>query len=275
PITVLNPLLHKIIGTKIHQLLGGRLRLAASGGAALPETVAKTFIGLGVNIFQGYGMTESSPAVTMNCFSLNVPQSVGEKMPGVELRIGDNDELQIKGPMVMLGYWNNHQATSEILTEDGWLRTGDKARIDGRSVYITGRIKDILIMSNGEKVPPVDMEQAITLEPEFEQALIIGEGKSYLSALVVLNGETWPQIAQEHGIDPLDPESLKNKKLMSAMLKVIAKALHDFPGYAKVRRISLSLQPWTIEDGFITPTLKIKRAIIIEHFQTEIDAMYK
>ena len=274
PITILNPLLNKIIGTKIHQLLGGRLRLAASGGAALPETVAKTFIGLGVNIFQGYGMTESSPAVAMNSFSLNVPQSVGEKMPGVELRIADNDELQIKGPVVMLGYWNNHQATSEVLTEDGWLRTGDKARIDGRCVYITGRIKDILIMSNGEKVPPVDMEQAIALNPEFEQALIVGEGKSYLSALAVLNGETWPQIAQAHGLDPLDKESLKNKKLMSAMLKIIAKALHDFPGYAKVRRVSLSLQPWTIENGLITPTLKVKRAKVIEANQADIEAMY-
>lgn len=255
-------------------MLGGRLRLAASGGAALPETVARTFVGLGINIFQGYGMTESSPAVAMNSFSLNIPDSVGEIMPGIELRISDNDELQIKGDVVMLGYWNNHQATSEVMTEDGWLRTGDKARIDGRSVYITGRIKDILIMSNGEKIPPVDMEQAITLEQGFEQALIVGEGKSYLSALIVLNGETWPQLAQQHGLDPLDPESLKNKKLMSTVLKVIARALHDFPGYAKVRRVSLSLQPWTIEDGLVTPTLKIKRALVVKKFQKEIEGMY-
>ena len=274
PVMILNPLLQKIIAKKVQQLLGGRLRLAASGGAALPETVARTFVGLGINIFQGYGMTESSPAVAMNSFHLNIPDSVGEIMPGVELRISDNDELQIKGDMVMLGYWNNHQATSEVMTEDGWLRTGDKARIENRVVYITGRIKDILIMSNGEKVPPVDMEAAITLEQEFEQALIVGEGKSYLSALVVLSGEEWPQLAQEHGLDPLDPESLKNKKLMSAVLKIIAKALHDFPGYAKVRRVSLSLQPWTIEDGLMTPTLKIKRALVVKKFEKEIEEMY-
>ncbi len=274
PVTILNPLLNKIIATKVQQLLGGRLRLAASGGAALPETVARTFVGLGINIFQGYGLTESSPAVTMNNFSLNIPNSVGEIMPGIELRVSDNDELQIKGPVVMLGYWNNHQATSEIMTGDSWLRTGDKARIDGRVVYITGRIKDILIMSNGEKIPPVDMEQAIALEQDFEQALIVGEGKPYLSALIVLNGETWPQLAQQHGLDPLDPESLKNKKLMSTVLKITAKALHDFPGYAKVRRVSLSLQPWTIEDGLVTPTLKIKRALVVKKFQKEIEAMY-
>ena len=274
PIIILNPLLQKLIGSKVQQLLGGKLKLSASGGAALPETVARTFIGLGINIFQGYGMTESSPAVTMNSFHLNIPDSVGQIMPGVELRTAENDELQIKGDMVMLGYWNNHQATSEVMTEDGWLRTGDKARIDGRSVYITGRIKDILIMSNGEKIPPVDMEQAITLEPDFEQALIVGEGKSYLSALVVLNGETWPQLAQELGLDPLDVESLKNKKLMSRVIKMIAGALHDFPGYAKVRRVSLSLQPWTIEDGLVTPTLKIKRALVVKKFEKEIEGMY-
>ena len=274
PITILNPILHKIIATKVQQLLGGRLRLAASGGAALPETVARTFVGLGINVFQGYGMTESSPAVAMNSFHLNIPDSVGQIMPGVELRISDNDELQIKGEVVMLGYWNNHQATSEVMTEDGWLRTGDKARIENRVVYITGRIKDILIMSNGEKIPPVDMESAITLEQDFEQALIVGEGKSYLSALVVLNGESWPQLAQQHGLDPLKPESLKDKKLMSAVLKTIAKALHDFPGYAKVRRVSLSLQPWSIEDGLVTPTLKIKRALVVKKFNKEIEDMY-
>lgn len=153
PITILNPLLQKIIAAKVQQLLGGRLRLAASGGAALPETVARTFVGLGVNIFQGYGMTESSPAVAMNNFDRNIPDSVGEIMPGIELRVSDDDELQIKGPVVMLGYWNNHQATSEVMTEDGWLRTGDKACIKNRVVYITGRIKDILIMSMVKKFP--------------------------------------------------------------------------------------------------------------------------
>jgi len=274
PVILLNPLMQKLVGSKVQQLLGGRLRMAASGGAALPDTVARTFIGLGINIFQGYGMTESSPAVTMNSFNMNIPESVGEKMPGVELRIADNDELQIKGPMVMMGYWNNHQATSETITADGWLRTGDKARIEGSAVYITGRIKDILITSSGEKIPPVDMEQAITLEPEFDQALIVGEGKPYLCALVVLNGEIWPQLAQSHGLDPLDPESLKNKKLMSSVLKIIQTALHDFPGYAKVRRVTLSLNPWTIENGLLTPTLKIKRAPVVEQYHNEIEKMY-
>jgi long-chain acyl-CoA synthetase len=275
PVILLNPVFHKIIGQKVHHLLGGNLQLAASGGAALPEQVAKTFIGLGVNIFQGYGMTESSPAVTMNNFSLNIPRSVGEKIPGIELRIGKNDELQVKGPVVMLGYWNNHQATSKVMTEDGWLRTGDKAEIIGRSVFITGRIKDILIMSNGEKIPPVDMEQAICLNPNIEQALIVGEGKAYLSALIVLNGEHWPALAQQHGLDPLDETSLHNKKLHSTVIKQVCHSLHDFPGYAKVRKVMLTLEPWTSENDLLTPTMKIKRAKVVDKFQDEIEQMYE
>ena len=275
PVILLNPLFSRIIGQKVHQLLGGNLQLAASGGAALPEKVAKTFIGLGVNIFQGYGMTESSPAVTMNHFLRNIPTSVGEKIPGIELRIGENDELQIKGPVVMLGYWNNHQATSKVMTEDGWLRTGDKATIVDGSVYITGRIKDILIMSNGEKIPPVDMELAICLNPYIEQALIVGEGKAYLSALVVLNGSNWPALAQQHGLDPLDDNSLRHKKLHNTLIKQICLALHDFPGYAKVRKIHLSLEPWSSENDLLTPTLKVKRAKVVARFKDEIEQMYE
>ena len=274
PLILLNPLLQKIIGSKVQQLLGGKLIIAASGGAALPQEVARTFIGLGVNIVQGYGLTETSPVITMNNMNLNIPSSVGEVMPGVELRIAENDELQVKSPVIMKGYWNNHQATSEVMTEDGWFRTGDKAKIEKGSVYITGRIKDILVTSNGEKIPPVDMEQAISILPEFEQALIVGEGKSYLSALIVLNGEKWPYIAQQYGLDPLDAESLKDKKLSAAMLSLVKKALHDFPGYAKVRRLSLSLKPWSLEEGLITPTLKVKRALVLKKFEKEVEAMY-
>lgn len=275
PVILLNPVLHKLVGKKIHQLLGGNLELAASGGAALPETVAQTFVGLGVNVFQGYGLTESSPALTMNNFSLNIPQSVGQTIPGIDLRIGKNDELQVRGPGVMLGYWNNHQATSEAMTKDGWLRTGDKAKIINDSVYITGRIKDILIMSNGEKIPPVNMEQALCLEPAIEQALIVGEGKAYLSALIVLNGENWPALAQKHGLDPLDSHSLKNKSLHSSLLKQIATTLHDFPGYAKVRKIRLTLEPWTTENDLLTPTMKVKRAKVVDKYAAEIESMYR
>ena len=174
----------------------------------------------------------------------------------------------------MLGYWNNHQATSDMIDNEGWLHTGDKARIDDDFIFITGRIKDIIVMSNGEKIPPVDMENAIALDPLFEQALIVGEGEAYLSALVVLNGEEWVTLAKQYELDPFDKQNLNNKKVQQFMLQRIKLCLKDFPGYAKIRRVTAILDPWTIENDLMTPTLKIKRAKVIEKYQNEIKAMY-
>lgn len=266
--------LRRRIAAGLMAKLGNNLQLAISGGAALPQPVARVFLGLGLNLIQGYGMTESAPVVCANRLDNNDPASVGSPLEGIEVRIGENDELQVKSPGVMLGYWNNHKATSEVMTHDGWLRSGDKARIMNGLVYITGRIKDILVMSNGEKIPPADMESAITLDPLFEHAMIIGEGKPYLSALLVLNSEQWVKLAKQLRLDPFDAQSLQDGKLHKTLLQHITEALHDFPGYAKVRRVSASLEPWSIDNGLLTPTLKTKRQLVQERFTAEIDAMY-
>ncbi len=275
PALLLWPLLNRLVGSKVQAKLGGQLQLAVSGGAALSPVVARTFIGLGLNVIQGYGMTESSPVLTANRTSDNEPASVGKALPGVELHIGENEELLARSPGVMLGYWNNHRATSETITADGWLRTGDKVRIENDFVYITGRIKDILVMSNGEKIPPADMENAIALNPTFEQALLIGEGRPYLSALVVLNSEEWFPLARQHELDPFAASSLRDRHLHHTLLKKIAEALHDFPGYAKVRRVAPLLEAWTVENGLLTPTLKIKRAKVLVSHADLIEEMYR
>jgi len=274
PMLVLWPLLNRLVARKVQAKLGGRLQLAVSGGAALPAPVARTFIGLGLNVVQGYGMTETSPVLTANRVSENQPSSVGKALPGIELRIGDNEELLAKSPGVMMGYWNNHRATSETITTDGWLHTGDKAAIKDDFVYITGRIKDILVMSNGEKIPPAAMESAIALEPLFEQALLIGEGRPYLSALVVLNSEEWFPLARQHSLDPFEEKSLADRRLHSSLLKRISEALHDFPGYAKVRRITPLLEAWTVDNDLLTPTLKVKRTKVLTRHSRLIEKMY-
>ncbi len=274
PMLLLWPVLNRLVASKVQAKLGGNLYLAVSGGAALAPPVARTFIGLGLNVIQGYGMTESSPVLTANRLSDNQPNSVGKALPGVELRVGDNEELMAKSPGVMMGYWNNHRATSETITTDGWLHTGDKVIIEDGFVYITGRIKDILVMSNGEKIPPADMESAIALDPVFEQALLVGEGRPYLSALVVLNSEEWFPLARQHNLDPFEEKSLADRKLQSSLLKKIAEALHDFPGYAKVRRVTPLLEAWTIDNGLLTPTLKVKRAKVLTHHNDLIEHMY-
>ncbi len=274
PKLLLWPLLNKLVASNVVAKLGGRLRAAVSGGAPLSPDIAKVFIGLGIPIVQGYGLTETSPVISVNPLEDNIPASVGVTIRGTEVKIGEQDELLVRGPGVMLGYWNNHKATTEMIDPDGWLHTGDQVKIEDGHIFITGRLKDILVLSNGEKIPPADMEMAIALDPYVEQVMVVGEGRPYLTALVVLNEENWPALAREHGLDPDAPASLAHKKLHSDMLKRIKASLSDFPGYAKIRQIRLMLEPWTIEDGLITPTLKVKRPKVLERFAKEVESMY-
>ncbi len=275
PLILLAPLMQRLVGDKVLAKFGGRLRFVGSGGAPLSATIARTFVGLGVPIFQGYGMTEASPVICGNRDEDNDPLTIGPALEGVEIKLGQNNELLTRSPCVMMGYWNNHAATAQAIDKEGWLHTGDQAEIGPRGhVRITGRIKDIIVLSNGEKVPPADMELAICAEPLFEQAVVVGEGQAYLSALLVLNGEQWPAFAQECGVDPLDEASLQQKKVVSRVLKMLAERLHEFPGYAKVRRVYLTLEPWTIDNGLLTPTLKVKRPRVLEQFKAEVERLY-
>ncbi|NBQ70989.1 MAG: long-chain fatty acid--CoA ligase, partial [Nitrosomonadaceae bacterium] len=192
---VLWPILKQLVADKVLDKLGGRLRMAMSGGAALPTEVSRIFIGLGLPVLQGYGMTESSPVVCANRVDDNVPASVGLPIPGVEVKLGENNALLVRGPNVMLGYWNNPEATKAVISPDGWLNTGDIAAIDAQGhVTITGRLKEIIVLSTGEKVPPGDMEAAILRDPLFEQVMLIGEARSYLSVLAVLNPARWQDL---------------------------------------------------------------------------------
>jgi long-chain acyl-CoA synthetase len=274
PRLLLWPLLNRLVASKVTEKLGGRLRLSVSGGAPLSKSVAKIFIGLGVPILQGYGLTETSPVISVNVPDDNEPGSVGIPLTGVIPRIGENDELLVKTPGMMKGYWNNHAATAEVIDTEGWLHTGDQARIENNHIYITGRIKDVLVLSNGEKVPPMDMELAISLVPAIEQVMVIGEGESFLSAIAVLGADDWPGLAKRFSLDPQAPGSLQDQKLHNYLLKEIRKHLKDFPGYAKIRRVILTLDPWSVDNGLLTPTLKVKRARVMEAFADEITALY-
>ncbi|MGI9320099.1 MAG: AMP-dependent synthetase/ligase [Thiogranum sp.] len=275
PVLLVYPLLKKLVGDKVTAKLGGNIRYAICGGAALPLKVARTFIGLGLEILQGYGLTETSPIISVNRPGNNDPASVGEPCRGIEVRIDENDELVVKSPGIMLGYWNNHAATAEMIDPDGWLHTGDQARIEGGRIYITGRIKDILVLSNGEKVPPVDMEAAICLDPLFDQAMVVGEGRPSLAAVLVLNPDLWFGFASELGLDPFARDSLENERLRRKVLSRLQAQLHEFPGYARIRNVALTLDPWTVEDDLVTPTLKVKRARVLERFADRIEALYK
>lgn len=275
PLLLLHPLLQRLVGTKIIQRFGGRLRFVVSGGAPLPFGIARTFVGLGVPILQGYGLSESSPQVCVNRLEDNDPHSVGTTLEDIEVSIGNDDELLVRGPGVMLGYWNNPAATASAIDSEGWLHTGDQGAIIDGHIHITGRIKDVLVLSNGEKVPPAEMECAIALDPLFEQVLIVGEGQPSLGALIVLNGEQWEALAERLGVEPHRDDSLSDRQVVREVLARITRQLHNFPGYAKVRHVKLLRQPWTMEDGLMTPTLKLKRNVILERYARELGEMWK
>ncbi len=269
------PILKRLVAEKLLARLGGKLRFAIAGGAALSPAVSKVFVGLGLQICQGYGLTEAAPLLSVNLLEKNDPGSVGVAVPGVELKTGENNVLLAKGPNIMMGYWNNPEATRAVLSDDGWLNTGDQVKIDEKGfIHITGRLKEIIVMGNGEKIPPVDMELAIQLDPLFEQVLVYGEAKPYLSAIVVLNDEEWGRVAVDAKLDPkLDGEGKeKSEKFLVAR---IGKQIKTFPGYALVRKVAVAREKWTIDNGLMTPTLKLKRNLIFQKYAPAIDNMYK
>jgi len=230
---------------------------------------------LGLPVLQGYGLTESSPIVSVNRLDNNVPASVGTPLPNVEVKIGENDALLIRGPNVMLGYWNNPQATRATISPDGWLNSGDTARIDesGR-IFITGRIKEIIVTSTGEKIPPVNVENAILRDPLFDQVMLVGEGRQFLSVIAVLNPDKWRAAAAQIGIVETVDNGLQSEQAEAYALEKIAQQTREFPGYAQVRRAVLSLEAWTVDNGKLTPTLKLKRREVLEYHKQDIAKLY-
>ena len=253
---------------------GGRLRVAVSGGAPLSRPIAHSFLGLGLPILQGYGMTETSPVVAANAPDDNDPATVGRPLIGVDVRIGDNLELLVRGPNVMRGYWKRDGDTRSAFI-DGWLRTGDQAAIEAGRIRILGRLKEIIVTSTGEKIAPADLELAITADPLFEMAYVFGDNRPFIGCIVVLNPALWMELAASLQLDPSAPASLQESKARSAALGRIRSATRGFPRYAQPRAAELTLMAWTTENTLMTPTLKIKRNNLAAHFAAQIEALYR
>ncbi len=257
-------------------LFGDRTHILFSGGAPLNPSVSKTFAAFGMPILQGYGLTETSPAISVGRVGANDPTSVGKVLPSFEVRLGDGGELQVRGPSVMVGYWHREEATAEVLSADGWFKTGDVAEIDERGlVRITGRIKEIIVTSTGEKVPPADLEAAIESDRLFSQSLVLGDNRPFIAALAVVNPDAWGDFCTELDLDPKDPASLSDPRAVKAALRRIRMATADFPNYGIPRQVALVSEPWTVDNGLLTPTMKKKRRLITEKHSAQIDLMYE
>lgn len=269
------PVLQALVAKPLLAQFGGRVRVAVSGGAPLSPTIAKCFLGLGLPLIQGYGMTETAPVVSVNALDDNDPACVGKALPGVEVRIGENRELQVRGPIVMKGYWKRPEDTAKILSADGWLGTGDQAEIVNGRIYIKGRIKEIIVTSTGEKIPPGDLELALLADPLLEQAFVVGENRPFIACVAVLKRDEWQRLAGDLGLSAQDADSLNHPSVHRAVLARIEKNTASFARYAVPRAVHLTLEPWTIENTFMTPTLKLKRNNLMAHFAEAIEGMYQ
>lgn len=255
PAVLSMPIVDELVAKPIRKQLGGRLRFAISGGAPLSPAIAEMFIAMGINVLQGYGLTETSPMVSGNTLEHNFPESIGIPFDGIETAIdSDTKELLIRGPNVMLGYLKDDQATAAAIDEDGWFHTGDQAKVEHGFLHLIGRIKEIIVLSNGEKVPPADIENAILRDPAFDQVLLVGEQRPWLSALVVL----------------AEGKDLSEKDV----LQKISTQMSGFPGYAELRKIHICSEQWSIDNGLMTPTLKMKRNNILDRYQNELNQLY-
>jgi len=268
------PLLDRRVAAPVRARLGGRLRCAITGGAALSARLGHTLIALGVPLQQGYGLTETSPVVSVNTAQDNDPASVGTPLRGVEVRVGADNELLVRGPHLMLGYWNNHKATYSAVDQDGYLHTGDQVELRDGRIYVTGRLKEILVLANGEKVVPGALEQAITEDPLFDQALVAGDSRPFPVALAVPDPAQWNALAARLQLDPRDPASLADARVEAEVLARIAARLAPFPACARVRRAGLCPRPWSVDNGLLTPTLKPRRAAVTARYADLIERLY-
>jgi len=265
------PALERAVALPVRAIFGGRLRIAFTGGAPIGEPVIRLFLSLGLDVLQGYGMTESSPVVSVNTPDENDVRSVGRPLSGVEAKLGENAELLVRGPNVMVGYWGKPEATRAAKEPDGWLHTGDQARIEDGRITITGRIKEIIVTSTGEKVSPGDLETAILADSLFANAMVLGENRPYLAVVAALDPEVWAR--EKRGL-PDDADPSARRVHSDFLLARIREAVKSFPAYATPRAVHWTTDPWTVESTLLTPTLKNKRLNIEARFAKEIEALY-
>jgi long-chain acyl-CoA synthetase len=264
----------KQVLSKIRGLFGGRLRLAVSGAAPISPDILRFFDAAGVLVLEGWGMTETSTAATISTPDDFKIGTIGKPFPGCEVRIADDGELLVKGPNVFQGYYKNEGATSETIV-DGWLHTGDLGEIDADGfITITGRKKDIIITAGGKNITPANLESEIKQHPLVSQCVVVGDRRPYLVALVTLDPEEAVAYASEHGL-PEDPAQLATDAAIRAAIEThLAKVNEKFARVEQVKKIAILPEDLSQESGELTPTLKVKRAVVADKHRSEIEQLY-
>jgi long-chain acyl-CoA synthetase len=265
----------RVVFQKIRERMGGRIRFFISGGAALQKEIGEFFAIAGMPIFEGYGLTETSPVITLNGPGANRIGSVGRPVASVEMRIAADGEILVRGSSVMKGYFGLARETAEVL-QDGWFHTGDIGEIDSDGyVKITDRKKDLIITSGGKNVAPQPIECRLKMIPYFENVLLIGDKRKFVAALIVPNYEALAAWARSHGIAFEDPsELLQKREIYDLAMTEIERQTADLSDFERIRKISFVGQQFTIDGGELTPTLKVRRSAVEQKYKEDIDRLY-
>jgi long-chain acyl-CoA synthetase len=261
---------------RLKDVFGPRLNWLSAGGAPLPAHIAEGFWKSGVKLLQGYGLTESSPVITFNTTEHNRIGTIGRPIPGVEVTIADDGEILSRGPHIMKGYWNKPEATAEAIDVDGWLHTGDLGSIDNDGfVTITGRKKDLIVLSNGKKVAPALIESLLVADEFIDQAVVHGDRRKFLSALVVPNFPRLAEEARRRGVDGVaTAELVRRPDIAQFFEERIQTRLACVSPQERVKRFVLLPRAFTVADDELTTTLKYRRQVIFSRHQKELDSLY-
>ena len=267
---------NKLVFGKLKQAFGGRIRFFISGGAALSIEVALFFRAIGIKVVEGYGLTETTPVITLNPLNAIRAGSVGKVLKNLEVRFLEDGELLVKGPSVAKGYYNNYEATREAFDSDGWFHTGDIAELDSDGyLKITDRKKDLIVMSSGKNVAPLTIESKLVGDEFIAQTMVIGNDRNFISALIIPDFDRLHRYAADHGISTTNVDELvKNQAVQTLYRQRLDDLMKDFARYEQIKQFVLLPAEFTEATGELTPTLKVKRKVVGKKFEKEIEQLY-
>ena len=272
---IVDRVVDKLVRDKVRASFGGRLRVLVSGGAPLNLEIGMFFTGLGLKLLQGYGLTESAPLVSVNLPNKVKMHTVGPPVINTEVRIAEDGEILVRGDLVMQGYWQNAEATSEVI-RDGWLHTGDVGSIDEDGfIQITDRKKDIIVNSGGDNISPQRVEGILALEPEIAQAMVYGDKRPHLVAILVPDEEFAKQWSETNGVTDKFEDLAENKEFVDALAEAVDRVNSGLSTIERIRRFIVATEAFTIENEMMTPSLKVRRFKVIEKYGSALEALYR
>jgi long-chain acyl-CoA synthetase len=275
PLRARHSLFSRLVYGRLRAALGGRCRYAVSGGAPLGDRLGHFYRGIGLTVLEGYGLTETTAAVTVNRPDALKVGTVGQPLPGTEVRVAEDGELLFRGGQVFAGYWHNEESTGEVLERDGWFHTGDVGEIDEEGfVRITGRMKEILVTAGGKNVAPSVLEDRVRAHFLVDQCLVVGDGRPFIAALVTIDREAWPQWAAAHDKSADIAAHVEDAELLAEIQHAVDEANAAVSRAESIRKFVVLPVAWAEETGQLTPSLKLKRNVVVREHKDDIAALF-